>query len=198
LEADDYEIEVVPSVWYSECAPYWTVNGIPLREDSGAVGVPVVATIYSGHGDKWTPQDSEQNVTVGYEQLRDPDGTTHLRLNTHGTDGNYSLTLGVHFNFEGTYDDNNQSAGDMEVVSANVDVTGQVWTGNAEYQAYVRCLFIYWYDVTHRLVNIRKWLGFLPPGPLDVAAAENEVILVSELLEQVVRRIGGQAGGAQR
>jgi hypothetical protein len=197
LEADDYEIEVVPSVWYSECSPYWTVNGIPLREDSGTVAVPVVTTIYHEQGNTWTPQNSQQNVTVDYEQLQDPDGTTHLRLATHGTDGDYSLTVGVNFNFEGTYD-NNQPVGDTEVVSANVDVAGQVWTGNAAYQAYIKCLDERWADITHRLFGVSsRWLGAVPPGPVDVGAVEKEVTMVSALLEQVVSRIGGQAGAAQ-
>jgi hypothetical protein len=48
--------------------------------------------------------------------------------------------------------------------------------------------------MTARLVNIVRWLGPLPLGPIDVGAVETEVKLASDLLDSVVRRIQFQLG----
>ncbi len=179
LVSRDQEITVSPSVWYGECSPHWTINGTAITDANGTLTVPVDASYFVGAGIHFIDEHATTNVTLRYVQTID--GSGDLRVSTSGGNGNFVLTFGLTFNFEGTYDQK-VAVRDIEIGSVDYRVVGQTWTYNRALQDYLLCLRSTWAIINQRLTHLVQEIGPLPLGPLDVDFIHGRFRYISEFI----------------
>jgi hypothetical protein len=183
----DRSTSITSSSWFSECSPTWTINGVTVPLESGTLTVPVNATSYVRSGSKFTQQESPREITIDYQQPEDIGGARRLVLDTKGSDGAFTLTIGLHYNFEGTYD-HSRPQGEIEIATTQVWIAGQTLAGNEAYEAYEDCVRAVWSSIIQlgqRLVQLEHQLGPISPGPLDLGDLEQRIHAVSDHIRAI-------------
>jgi hypothetical protein len=172
----------------------------------GAAKIRTVTSRYPGHRgaqrlaregatDDLNFLHAVRDVTIDYQLLPNTDGSRQLQLNTHREDGNYELSVGLTFDFTGSYV-NGSAPGQQEIATTAVSVQGQVLSGNDALAKHKQCLFVTWYELTHQYQRALQEFGPPPPPePPDWERIEAGLEAMSQALRDLLLPEPGAKGG---